>query len=647
MARTLEQATVADLHEKNTIGSGTLYRHKNFSFHGRRAWIAAVILLQAVTVTARAADPQPYTLTIAASGNADLDTALTRSSQLATLRDGVPVGPFALVIRARDDLPRFETVLRSFGFYDGKAIVRIDGHDLDDPGLPQELAALPNGKSAEVAVAIKAGPQFHLREVKIEGTVSPAARLKLGLAPGQPAIAADVLAAQTRLLTALQEEGHAFAKVDGPEAYLDPPAQAVDVAFKVEPGPRVDIGAITLLGLHGVNEDFVRRRLLVHSGDLYQPSKIEAARQDLSQLLVFSGVAVHAAEHVDADGRLPLGFDLQERPVHSIGFTAAYSTDLGGIPKVSWSDRNLFGNAERLNLSAAATGLGGNASRGLGYNLNGQFIKPDFRARDQSLQFDFGALKQDLQAYNQTAVSVGASLHRKLNERWTASIGVSATQERILQEQAGRTYTLVGLPLTVNYDSTGLANPLLDPTHGVRATLSATPTQSFGKHDIDFVILQGAASSYKDLADFGWTKPGASVLALRGLVGSVQGASTLDLPPDQRFYGGGSGTVRGFKYQSIGPLFSDHNPIGGISIDSGTIEFRQRLFGDFGAVIFADAGQVNSSSLPFSGKVRFGAGGGLRYYTALGPIRFDLAVPVNRQPGGDRFEIYIGIGQAF
>ncbi len=606
-----------------------------------------VLLLQAAAVTAHAADPQSYSLSIAASGNADLDAALKASSQLAALRESAPVGPFGLVIRARNDVPRLETVLQSFGYYDSEASIRIDGQELDDPGLPQELAALPKDKSAAVAVAIKLGPQFHLRRVIIEGTVTPAARLQLGLASGQPAIAADVLGAQARLLAALQEEGHAFAKVETPEAVLDPPAQAVDVTFKVAAGPRVDLGTISLLGLHDVDEDFVRRRLLVHSGELYQPSKIEAARQDLAGLLVFSGVAVHAADQVDALGRLPLTFDFQERPKHSIGLTAAYSTDLGAMPKISWSDRNLFGNAEQLNLNASATGLGGNASRGLGYNFGGRLIKPDFFARDQSLQFDFAALKQELQAYNQTAFSAGPSLHRKLSETWSASIGVSGARERILQEQMGRTYTLLGLPLTVNYDSTGLANPLLDPTHGVRAALSATPTQSFGKHDTAFVILQGAASAYKDLADFGWTETGDSVLALRGLVGSVHGASTLDLPPDQRFYGGGSGTVRGFKYQSIGPLFPDHNPIGGTSIDSGTIEFRQKLFGDFGAAIFVDAGQVNSTSLPFSGKVRFGTGGGLRYYTALGPIRLDLAVPINRQPGGDSFEIYIGIGQAF
>jgi translocation and assembly module TamA len=137
------------------------------------------------------------------------------------------------------------------------------------------------------------------------------------------------------------------------------------------------------------------------------------------------------------------------------------------------------------------------------------------------------------------------------------------------------------------------------------------------------------------------------VLALRALIGSVQGAGQFELPPDQRFYGGGSATVRGFKYQSIGPLFPNNDPIGGTAIDAGTVEFRQRLFGDFGAVAFVDAGQVSAQNTPFSGTLRVGLGAGVRYYTPIGPVRLDVAVPANKPPGGDRFEIYLGLGQAF
>ncbi len=182
---------------------------------------------------------------------------------------------------------------------------------------------------------------------------------------------------------------------------------------------------------------------------------------------------------------------------------------------------------------------------------------------------------------------------------------------------------------------------MLDPTHGLRASLSATPTHAFGAVASNFVILQAAGSTYFDLSDYGISEKGRSVFAVRGLIASIQGASQFDLPPDQRLYAGGSGTVRGYDYQSIGPQFPDGKPIGGTSAAAASIEFRQRLFGDFGAVAFVDAGQASDVSAPFTGTLRVGAGVGARYYTPIGPLRVDVAVPLHRAPSGAAFGVYI------
>jgi translocation and assembly module TamA len=170
---------------------------------------------------------------------------------------------------------------------------------------------------------------------------------------------------------------------------------------------------------------------------------------------------------------------------------------------------------------------------------------------------------------------------------------------------------------------------------------------SLGRGQASFAILQLSGSRYFDLSALGIGRPGRSILALRGLVGSVAGASQFELPPDQRFYAGGSATVRGFRYQSIGPRFPDGTPIGGTAIDAGTVELRQRLVGNFGMAAFVDAGQVSAGNRPFAGTVRVGIGLGIRYYTPIGPIRLDAAAPVDRRPGGDAFEVYIGLGEAF
>ncbi len=629
---------------------------------GRGLLCAALIGLALPVPLARAADLVSYRTTLRPTGDKALDAALKGSSSLVSLQKTRAVSPFALAGRARADVARLRTALESFGFYGGRIAITVAGHPADDPALPDILSALPAGTPAPISVAIDKGPLFHLGQVTL--TLPPGEALsatdqaRFDLHPGQPAVASDVLAAQGRLQTALQEEGHAFATVQAPVAYLRPASRTLDIVFTATEGPRVDIGVITLAGLRQVNPDYVARRLLVHQGQLYQPSRIEAARQDLASTGVFSAVGVSAAQALSPDGELPLTFDFTEAPRHTVALQAGYSTDLGGSAGVTWTHHNLFGNAERLELVALLTGLGGTSVNGLGYDVYADLLKPDFYHRDQSLDLRVEGLKQDLQAYNQTALLVRALLNRKLSQAWSVSGGVGAEQERIIQEGVARSYTLAFVPLTVSYDSTGLANPLDSPTHGVRVSLDATPTESLGSGSNDggsnnaggdsfFAILQGTAATYLDLNRIGLAAPGRSVIALRAVIGSVQGASTFELPPDQRLYAGGSGTVRGYKYQGVGPLFADGNPEGGTAVDAGTVEFRQRIGKSFGFAAFADAGQVSASSAPGTGTLRVGAGVGGRYYTPIGPIRLDVAVPLNKPPGGDSFELYVGLGEAF
>src|SRR6202012_926057 len=124
-----------------------------------------------------------------------------------------------------------------------------------------------------------------------------------------------------------------------------------------------------------------------------------------------------------------------------------------------------------------------------------------------------------------------------------------ATEDTIIQPQeqfvpnVGKQdfyYTLFAIPFSLRYDSTDLSSPLLDPTHGIRAALTVAPTLSLGPPNATFVITQIRASTYFDLHDFFHLvdAPGRTVIALRALSGYAQGASVIDLPPDQRFYAG-------------------------------------------------------------------------------------------------------------
>jgi translocation and assembly module TamA len=600
----------------------------------------AFIIAGSVALTQRlqAADPQPYSVSLKPTGDSALDAALQGSSTLISLQKSAPVAGFALTERARQDDERFTTALRSFGYYKATIATTIAGHALDDPTLPMTIDAAPADPPLPVVSTFTLGPQFKLGTVTLTAPVPPDVRSHLQLEPGQPALAAQILGGQGRLLEALRDDGYPLAKVPLPIALLHPDQNTLDIAFQPDTGPKAAIGPISLTGLKDMNESFVRKRLLLHQGEPFSPQAIEKARQDLASIGVFSVVRAEPAAALDPAGQLPIQFDLTEQPLHAVDLGVAYATDTGINFTTAWHDRNLFGNAEQLNLTASSQ-AGGNAIVRPGYQAGAQFLKPDFLARDQTLELDLNAVKQSLQAYDQTALLEKIALNRKLTPHWTVSLGVSGEQESILQEDVTRHYNLVGLPATLKYDST---SSLLDPTNGVRALVSLTPMESLSSPSATFFIAQVAGSTYLDVFS-----DGRSVVALRGLVGKASGVGVFGLPPDQRFYAGGSATVRGYRYQTLGPQFPDEKPTGGTAIATGTLELRQRILGSYGVVGFVDVGQVSSNGTPFSNNLHAGAGVGARYYTPIGPIRLDLAVPLNKLPGGDSFEVYIGIGQAF
>jgi translocation and assembly module TamA len=591
----------------------------------------------------RAADPQPYSVELASTGNDSIDATLKATSQLQGLRASAPVSPIGLIARARGDIERLKTVLESYGYYQSAVAITINDLPLDEPSLGDALIALPRDSDAKCRIAFTLGPLYHLGRIDIEGTLPDSARMALGLSPGAPAIASDVLAGGARMLTALEEQGYAFAKVDPPIAYEDPERHVLDLSFQVNPGKRVWIGDIHITGLKRVHEKVVRRRLLLHSGELYSITKVERARSDLLNLGVFSTVTSQLGSQTD--DHVSVTFDVRERRRHSISLNVAYSSDLGGSGGVSWTNRNLRGNADQLTISASVLDLGGTASTGVGYDTSIKYILPDVGHRDQSLQFSVGGIKQSLQAYNQTAETAGVILTRRISSIWNANVGVNGVHETIEQEAMTNQYNLLAFPLSLLYDSTDLASPLLDPTHGFRASGSLTPTLSFSKVNTVFLIIQGSIAHYIDLRP--GTDSGRSMLALRALGGVAQGADTFSLPPDQRFYVGGSGTVRGYRYQSIGPQFPDGNPIGGTAFSAVNIELRQRIGTDFGFAVFTDGGTASDTRNPFAGQFQVGVGAGARYYTPIGALRLDLAVPVRRRPHDDAFEVYVGIGQAF
>jgi len=346
------------------------------------------------------------------------------------------------------------------------------------------------------------------------------------------------------------------------------------------------------------------------------------------------------AEQPDADGRVPVVINVTERPRHTISFGAAYATDEGLSLRASWMHRNLFGRAESLQITAELSRLLHNSLQGTTGHLDFVFRKPDiFAERDLALRVDLSLIRERLDAYDRDAVTFGPVFERKFNPRFSGTLGLQVEVARLAGADTPEHVTSVGLPGTLTWNTAD--NPL-DPTRGYRVTAALTPTQSFGDSTATYLMARATGSTYFNLG-----APGRSVLATRLSLGSIMGADRGDVPINRRFFGGGGGSVRGYAFQSIGPRDALDQPSGGLSILEASIEMRQRFGESWGAAAFVDMGAVSPDSFGFVDQVRVGVGVGARYYTAIGPIRLDVAVPLRRDAHSGKWQLYIGIGQAF
>ena len=201
-------------------------------------------------------------------------------------------------------------------------------------------------------------------------------------------------------------------------------------------------------------------------------------------------------------------------------------------------------------------------------------------------------------------------------------------------------FGLVSLPARLDWDT---SDDRLDPSRGGRLKVQNEPFVDTLGEDLRFNRSRVDYAHYLQVHE----QPQV-VLAGRGAVGTLFGASRENVPASERFYAGGGGSVRGFGYQLAGDLDSKDKPLGGRSLIEMSGEVRVRVTETIGAVAFVDAGTTYASTVPdFDEPLRVGVGPGLRYFSPVGPIRADLGFPLDPRDKDDTFQFYISLGQAF
>jgi translocation and assembly module TamA len=269
------------------------------------------------------------------------------------------------------------------------------------------------------------------------------------------------------------------------------------------------------------------------------------------------------------------------------------------------------------------------------------YIIPDFRRRNQNFIWLAEFSHEKIQAFTESAFSLSATIERKLNKRTTISYGTMYKLLRSERSDHNGTFDLIKVPLQLRWSN---ADSLLNPTKGFTLNLKAIPSFQFINPQFVYSINTFTATGYYSL-----TNNDRCVFASKLMLGSIIGANEYDIPPPERFYAGSENTLRGYKYLTVSPLGRDHKPLGGRSLMIYSMEMRFRIGENFGLAPFFEIGNVYSSPYPdFNCKQLRSVGVGFSYHTPVGPLRCDIAVPLDRRRHLDApCQIYFNIGQSF
>lgn len=582
----------------------------------------------------------PYTVAFTAPKLPEALPLLQKKSLLTRLKDTPPADRLGLDFRITKDTAEAESIMQSLGYYSASVTTTVDSDQ----------------EPVQVTMELDPGPLYTVANTPISYTQSPppekapASLTDLGLPAKAPARAESVLDSVDSVSQWLKEHGYPLARVESSRFFVNKDSHTLDAEITVAHGPKARMGRVIVEGSDSINPDFINRLRPWREGSVWNEKRIENFRNELAQQGLFRSIALAPRPRADDSAATPDGpatdtqVDVQplydvllsvaDAPQRTIGGGLNYESDRGLGGQAFWEHRNLLGSGEKLRAEMSLWQDRQNA------RLN--FTKPAFLQRGQSFTAETWLRSEDTDAYYQQAAWAGAGIERRLSRYWWASVKASAEGGELRDPMHPRKgYSMFGLPLGLRYDNT---NNLLDSTKGLRAKLGVTPYEGWYGAAFSLLLTRLDASAYLPLkAD------DSIVLAARASTGSIWRDDAMTVPASVRFYSGGGGSVRGYAYQSLGPRDHNNDPLGGASFLEMSVETRIKITKDFGIVPFLDGGNAYADKTPRPDKdgMQWGAGLGFRYYTSIGPLRLDVATPLNPRKDDAPYFVYISIGQSF
>jgi len=539
----------------------------------------------------------------------------------------------------------------------------LDRGYLDFNVESSQVSISPDKQQVFIAIALNEGPQYTISEIKLRGDLvvgEEELRKLIPVKEGDVFSRARMTAITEALSFRLGKEGYAFANVNAvPEPGENNTAA---VTFFVEPGKRAYVRRVNFEGNVSTRDDVLRQEMTQMEGGIASSDRIEFSKSRLERLGFFKDVKVDTVPVPGTDDLVDVNYSVEEQPTGSLSASVGFSQDSGVILGANVSENNFFGTGKQVS-------FGVNVSDSV-KSANVSYLDPYYTVDGVSRGFSIFAREtdydeEDISSYLLDEYGGRLTFGYPIDNLTRLSFGVGYTRSDIkegdytAQEVQDFIYengsTFDNFFLFGSWRRSTLNRGIL-PTRGYSHSLGmdlAVPGS-----DLTFYKLSHKTQFYYPLTDTGkW------VFHTRTEIGYGGGYGDFDqLPFYENYYAGGYGSVRGYESSSLGLRAtnnvndsSDPDPFGGNFLTEGSLELivPTPFAGDSRSMrtsLFLDAGQVFDTERGYNpelDEVRMSVGVGFQWITAVGPLAFSLAKPLNDQDGDETQVFQFSLGQTF
>lgn len=526
-----------------------------------------------------------------------------------------------------------------------------------------QVSISPDKKQVFIAISLNEGPQYTVSEVKLRGELivdEEELRELIPIEEGDVFSRSRMTAISESLSRRLGREGYAFANVNAvPEPGEDDTAS---VTFFVEPGKRAYVRRINFDGNVSTRDDVLRQEMTQMEGGVASTDRIEFSKTRLERLGFFETVDVETVPVPGTDDMVDVNYSVREQATGSLSASVGFSQASGVILGANVSENNFFGSGKRVSFGVNVS----DSIKSANFSYQDPYYTVDGVSRGFSVfarETDFE--EQDISSYLLDEYGGRVTFGYPTDNVTRLNFGLGYTLSKVkagaftseevrnfIQEEGNdfNNYFLFG-----SWRRSTLNRGVL-PTDGYSVSLStdiAVPGS-----DLTFYKVNQKTEFYQP-----FNENQTWVFRARSEIGYGDGYSGRTVMPFyEHFFAGGYGSVRGYEANSLGPRatnapndFSDPDPFGGSLLTEGSLEliFPTPFAGDTRSMrtaFFLDAGQVFDADRNFDpalDEVRISAGVGFQWITAVGPLAFSLAKPLNDKSGDDTQIFQFSLGQTF